>query len=190
MWYHHIQVGDWTSEPCEGWNLPVWRLCKDFFPEKMGGFTVLDIGCAEGFYSWECAKRGAIVTALENDPEMHQRIYTVASMMPPEVTKRIEFLDRDAEGCVGELGHFSVSLLLNILHHLRDPKAFLYDVCHRTRSLILANGHKQRVELKPRKRNTWKMSVGLVHDVLGNSGFVTTELGEYRPGRVLIIGEK
>lgn len=36
-------------------------------PEDLTGKYVLDIGCNEGFFSFECEKRGAMVTAIEKN---------------------------------------------------------------------------------------------------------------------------
>jgi SAM-dependent methyltransferase len=62
-WYHTIRLtpelrtpGVYDYEPC----LPYFA-----FPDDMRGMSVLDVGAATGFFSFELERRGATVTAIE-----------------------------------------------------------------------------------------------------------------------------
>nr|NQU89842.1 hypothetical protein [Bacteroidota bacterium] len=62
-WYHTVDLGNGLITP------GVFDFRKNIndycFPENLQGQTVLDVGSATGFFSFEFAKRGAEVTASE-----------------------------------------------------------------------------------------------------------------------------
>ena len=76
-WFHHVEImpGLWTRDiaPTEGpqaHDVPKgrWDAFEPYFPKDMTGLNVLDIGCAEGFFSIGMARRGARVTAMDAAP--------------------------------------------------------------------------------------------------------------------------
>ena len=67
-WFHKIELAPDLITP--GWSdaekdkLPYFGL-----PESMQGMRVLDIGCCEGFFSFEAERRGAReVVTIDPDP--------------------------------------------------------------------------------------------------------------------------
>ena len=60
-------------------------------PEDLTGKTVLDIGAWDGYYSFECEKRGATVTALEKE----RRTGTLTELKK-KFNSKIEILYMDA----------------------------------------------------------------------------------------------
>ena len=56
-WYHTIDLGGGIVTPGVD-DSPV-RLARAQLPESLRGLTVLDIGAWDGFFSFECERRGA-----------------------------------------------------------------------------------------------------------------------------------
>src|SRR5688572_23757116 len=71
-WFHNLHLPDGTQTcPAHGFgDFPnvVWETFKQELPDRLDDWTVLDIGCNAGFYSFELARRGALVTAIDLDP--------------------------------------------------------------------------------------------------------------------------
>ena len=56
-------------------------------PDDMTGLRVLDVGCAEGFFSFEAERRGASeVISLDFDSECIERFKICAEALGSEVT--------------------------------------------------------------------------------------------------------
>lgn len=127
-WWHRIEVAPGIITPGQ----------KDTFtelhyriglPERLDGMTVLDIGAAEGFYSFECEKRGAIVTAVDQFSSAQSGFALVRELLGSKV-KHIHgsIYTLDAH----ELGQFDLILCLGVLYHLRYPLLALdnlYAIC-------------------------------------------------------------
>jgi tRNA (mo5U34)-methyltransferase len=67
-WFHRIELAPDLITP--GWDYPKVKKLPYFgLPADMGGMRVLDIGCCEGFFSFEAERRGASeVVAIDADP--------------------------------------------------------------------------------------------------------------------------
>jgi SAM-dependent methyltransferase len=91
------------------------------FPERMDGRSVLDVGCCYGFFLYEAQKRGATrLVGLEKNPERLRH----ARILREIYGGTLELSDDDFEAvCARE--EFDDVLLLNVLHHLKEPVAAL-----------------------------------------------------------------
>jgi tRNA (mo5U34)-methyltransferase len=68
-WFHSIDVGDGLVTPgtCPvDYQQFMWDKLR--LPENMAGLRVLDIGTYDGFFAFECEKRGAEVVAIDIYP--------------------------------------------------------------------------------------------------------------------------
>lgn len=63
LWYHTIDLGDGLVTPGMFDYREEWEHYG--LPQEFNGQTVLDAGPATGFFSFECARRGARVSAVE-----------------------------------------------------------------------------------------------------------------------------
>src|SRR3546814_10349498 len=76
-WFHNLHLPDGTEtapdHPLGDFPAFKWQQVTRHLPEDLSGWTALDIGCNAGFYSFELAKRGAMVTGIDIDPAyLHQ----------------------------------------------------------------------------------------------------------------------
>jgi len=100
------------------------------FPSNLNGYTVLDIGCYEGYFSFHAAQRGARVTANDHyvwhqpgDPSWNNfQLASEALGQPCEV------LDADLPHLPSLGRTWDVVLFLGVLYHLPDPVAGLRTV--------------------------------------------------------------
>ena len=91
-------------------------------PEQLDGKTLLDIGAWDGFYSFECARRGADVTSMDIWHPGHNETsegYAVARAALGMQTKavRASVFELEPE----KHGVHDIVLFLGVLYHLEDP---------------------------------------------------------------------
>jgi 2-polyprenyl-3-methyl-5-hydroxy-6-metoxy-1,4-benzoquinol methylase len=88
------------------------------FPEDLRGRSVLDVGCALGYFCFEAERRGAArVVGVELKPERYEH----ANLLKGVLGSGVEFRLGDFQDGEGVDGGFDVVLALNLLHHLSDP---------------------------------------------------------------------
>ncbi|MEZ5234099.1 MAG: hypothetical protein R2749_15520 [Acidimicrobiales bacterium] len=56
-WFHTFDLGDGLRTP--GYDATLQKLDVIHLPEDLSGSRVLDIGAYDGFFSFECERRGA-----------------------------------------------------------------------------------------------------------------------------------
>lgn len=103
------------------------------FPTTLAGKSVLDVGCALGYFCFEAEKRGASrVLGLElKDVRFKQ-----ALLLQKVLGSAVEFAQRDV--LAGELGEtFDVVCLLNVIHHLPEPMRALRILAEHTRERLI-----------------------------------------------------
>ena len=59
VWFHHIDLGDGIETPGRDVATPEWKRWFMKFPADLHGWSVLDIGAWDGFFSFEAERRGA-----------------------------------------------------------------------------------------------------------------------------------
>jgi len=88
-------------------------------PEDLAGMRVLDIGCAEGFFSFEAEKRGALeVVSIDSFPESIRRFNICKAALG---SKAIPFLCNVYDLDPRTFGTFDLVLFYGVLYHLRHP---------------------------------------------------------------------
>jgi tRNA (mo5U34)-methyltransferase len=85
----------------------------------MDGWTALDVGCNAGFYSFELARRGARVTAVDVDPHYLEQARWAASQFG--VQDRIEFQNMQVYELARRDQRWDVVLFMGVFYHLRYP---------------------------------------------------------------------
>src|SRR3954462_896239 len=71
-WFHNLHLPDGAQtapdHPLGDFPSFKWKQLGPALPEHLDGCRALDIGCNAGFYSFELARRGADVLAIDHDP--------------------------------------------------------------------------------------------------------------------------
>jgi tRNA (mo5U34)-methyltransferase len=115
-WFHQIEVApgvvtpgiDRSREKLESWELP----------EDLTGKRVLDIGCYEGFFSFECERRGAEVLAIDLWAPGANGFELCKKLLGSAVDYRqASVYDLSPES----FGEFDLVLFVGVLYHLRHP---------------------------------------------------------------------
>lgn len=108
------------------------------------GHTVLDVGCAEGLISIECAKRGArAVYGIELVSEYVDKARAAAFEAAPRSAcagypVRCAFIQGDANTWTPDAGEsYDIVLMLAILQKLSDPSAAVKRIASCARQLVV-----------------------------------------------------
>jgi tRNA (mo5U34)-methyltransferase len=121
-WWHCIDLGNGITTP--GHDNTATKLTEVHLPENLHGLSVLDIGAWDGFFSYECERRGARrVLALDkyvwNHPSFGKRGFELARRV---LGSKIEDIEMDVHDISQErLGVFDLVLFLGILYHTPHP---------------------------------------------------------------------
>jgi tRNA (mo5U34)-methyltransferase len=123
----HHQLGDFPTMK--------WRTFAPSLPERLDGWRALDIGCNAGFYSFELARRGAQVTAIDIDAHYLAQARWAASIYG--LDGRVEFRQMQ----VYDLAHigetFDLVLFMGVFYHLRYPTLALDIVVQKVKRLMV-----------------------------------------------------
>ncbi len=117
-WFQRIELPGGLVTP--GWNDPKTEKLPHFgLPDDMTGMRVLDVGHAEGFFSFEAERRGAAeVVAIENYRPMVRK-FNICSYALGSRAK--SFLASVYDLHPRTFGTFDLVLFFGVLYHLRHP---------------------------------------------------------------------
>jgi len=122
-WFHnlHLPNGAQTApeHPLGDFPTVKWRQIAPFIAPDLTGWRVLDIGCNAGFYSFELARRGALVTAIDIDA--HYLAQARWAAREYGLHHRIEFRQGSVYELSGAREKFDLVWFLGVLYHLRHP---------------------------------------------------------------------
>jgi tRNA (mo5U34)-methyltransferase len=132
-WYHSFELpGGRVIEGFQTLAQLRARLQRFSLPDDLRGRRVLDIGCWDGWFSFEMERRGAEVVAadiVERDTFLAAR---------EALGSKVEFLLSDVYQLTPErVGRFDIVLFLGVLYHLKHPLLALERVCALTTDLAL-----------------------------------------------------
>ena len=115
--YHSIELPDGSVLPgLQSLDHLRWRFGLFGLPNDLRGKRVLDIGAWDGWFSFECERRGAEVVATDCVP---LDTFLEAREL---LGSRVEYLALDVgELSARRLGRFDIVLFLGVLYHLRHP---------------------------------------------------------------------
>lgn len=125
-WYHQIRLPDGTLTP--GSHASAAGLEALALPDDLQGKRVLDLGTRDGFFAFECERRGAEVLAIDYLPADETGFATASELLGSAV----RFEQANASVLSEErFGRFDLVLCLGLLYHLRAP----LDLLDRIRSV-------------------------------------------------------
>ena len=198
-WWHSIDLGGGVVTPGKSNNQDlVWRLG---LPARLDGKTVLDVGAWDGFYSFECERRGA-ARVLATDwycwggPGWGSK--HGFELARRGLGSRVEDLEIDVMDLTPEhLGQFDLVLFLGVLYHLQNPLLGLQRVAGVTKSHLIVETHCDLFEVRhPAMRfypaaqlnndptNWWGPNPACVEAMLRTVGFSRIEmLSPHDPNR-------
>jgi tRNA (mo5U34)-methyltransferase len=137
-WFHnlHLPSGHETApdHPLGDFPRVKWWELERALPSDLSGWRVLDVGCNAGFYSFELAKRGASVLAIDADDHYLRQARWAAGQLDVEGEVRFERLQVYDVARSGE--RFALVLFLGVLYHLRHPLLALDLLADRTERLL------------------------------------------------------
>jgi len=121
-WFQKIEVLPGFFSP--GWSDPKLEKLPFYgLPEDMSGKRVLDIGCAEGFFSFECERRGAReVIGIDSFPDSVRR-FNIAKAARQSNASAFLMNVYDLEP--KRLGTFDLVLFYGVFYHLKHPQLAL-----------------------------------------------------------------
>jgi tRNA (mo5U34)-methyltransferase len=122
-WWHEIELAPDIVTPGDDSNrmkLPI--LDSIGLPRDMKGLRALDIGCSDGYFSFEMERRGAEVMAVDFVPEHYTGFSTARKILGSHVEYR---MDNVYNLSSEKYGVFDVVLFMGVLYHLRKPLAAL-----------------------------------------------------------------
>src|SRR4051794_3755702 len=134
-WFHNLHLPDGRQtapdHPLGDFPRFKWEQIAPHLPEDLTGCRALDIGCNAGFYSFQLARRGAHVTAVDVDGHYLRQARWAAGELGLE--DRIELRQLGVYD-LADLGGdpYDVVLFLGVLYHLRHPLLALDIVAERT----------------------------------------------------------
>jgi tRNA (mo5U34)-methyltransferase len=115
-------------------------------PQSLSGKRILDIGAWDGYYSFECEKRGAQVLAIDNLNRMkrpdevkfahlgNRGFETAKDILNSDVKfKNLDVYDIDPK----EIGTFDIVLFLGVLYHLKHPTLALEKISKVTNDQLI-----------------------------------------------------
>ncbi|MDP9053114.1 MAG: DUF1698 domain-containing protein [Acidobacteriota bacterium] len=131
--YHSIELPDGSVlpglQPVEHLR---WRLDLFDVPHDLRGKRVLDVGAWDGWFSFECERRGATVVAVDC---VALDTFIEAKEL---IGSNVEYLTLDVnELSAKRLGRFDIVFFFGVLYHLRHPLLGLEKAAELSRDLAL-----------------------------------------------------
>jgi tRNA (mo5U34)-methyltransferase len=122
-WWHEIELAPGIVTPGDDSNRMKLPVLDDLgLARTLKGSRALDIGCSDGYFSFELERRGADVLAIDFVPENYTGFATARKILGSGAEYRME----NVYNLVPEkYGQFDIVLFLGVLYHLRKPLAAL-----------------------------------------------------------------
>ncbi|MDX1549224.1 MAG: TIGR04290 family methyltransferase, partial [Lysobacter spongiicola] len=137
-WFHNLHLDGVQTAPEHPFgNFPAfkWEQIAPHIDADLSGRTVLDIGCNAGFYSFELARRGARVTAIDMDPHYLRQARWAAEHL--QLSDRIDFRQMQVYDLAREQEQYDLVWFMGVLYHLRHPLLALDIIRRRSRGQLV-----------------------------------------------------
>jgi tRNA (mo5U34)-methyltransferase len=138
-WFHNLHLPDGRQtapdHPLGDFPRFKWAELAPHLPERLEGWSALDIGCNAGFYSFELARRGARVVGI--DPDEHYLEQARWARTQFGLDDRVELRRQTVYDLARSDESFDLVLFMGVLYHLRHPLLALDAVAARARRLVV-----------------------------------------------------
>jgi tRNA (mo5U34)-methyltransferase len=139
-WFHNLHLpGGVQTVPDHfiGGDFPrfKWLEIAPHIPQDLGGWRVLDVGCNAGFYSFELARRGAQVVAIDHDAHYLAQARWACEQFG--LQDRIEFRQLGVYQVAQWREQFDLVWFMGVFYHLRYPLLALDLLASITRRMMV-----------------------------------------------------
>lgn len=138
-WFHNIHLPDEVQTAPDHFlgDFPMrkWREIESAIPADMTGWSVLDIGCNAGFYSFEFAKRGARVLGIDVEPHYLAQARWLAETYHPH--NKPTFREMQIHDLARLDETFDLVFFMGVFYHLRYPQLALDTVAAKTKRMMI-----------------------------------------------------
>lgn len=138
-WFHNLRLPDGTQTAPDHslGDFPAnqWRKIEPHLPRDLSGWRVLDIGCNAGFYSFELARRGADVTALDHDEHYLRQARWAAELFG--LSDRVRFQQMQVYHLAHVSERYDLVWFMGVFYHLRYPLLGLDIAARRTGRMMV-----------------------------------------------------
>lgn len=193
-WFHSLDLGDEVVTPGLKPRERLEFQAEHVFKHSVSGMSVLDIGCWDGFFSFEARRRGAR-RVLATDRYVwdgpgwgdKQAFELARECIAPDVEVRVIDFDDMSPGTVGS---FDTVLFLGVLYHLKHPYAAIQRAASMADKVLVVETHVDvRLpdeppamvfypfnELNKDPSNWWGPNASCVSAMLQTCGFSKVEI--------------
>jgi tRNA (mo5U34)-methyltransferase len=112
-----------------------WLQIAGHLPQRLDGWRVLDVGCNAGFYSFELARRGASVLAIDHEPLYLEQARWAVKQFGLE--SQVEFRQCGVYDMAQSPEEFDLVWFMGVFYHLRHPLLALDLLARRTKRLMV-----------------------------------------------------
>jgi tRNA (mo5U34)-methyltransferase len=138
-WFHNLHLPDGTQtapdHPLGDFPAFKWQGIAPHLPQDLAGWRALDIGCNAGFYSFELARRGAFVTAIDADPRYLRQARWAAPQYGMEAQVAFEHIQ--VYDLASRQETYDLVLFMGVFYHLRYPMLALDIVAEKVGRLMV-----------------------------------------------------
>jgi tRNA (mo5U34)-methyltransferase len=122
-WWHEIELWPGIVTPGDDSNRSKLPILDGLgLQADMRGLRALDIGCSDGYFSFEMERRGAAVVAIDFVPETYTGFAVARRVLGSSAEYRMDNVYNLAPETYGS---FDIVLFMGVLYHLRKPLAAL-----------------------------------------------------------------
>ena len=137
-WFHSIEIDEVVTKG----RIPLSNLrgIVEYlrFPKTLKGFTVLDIGAWDGFFSFEAERLGAKKVVAY---DLHPPDQTGFSLAKELLHSSVEYIQGSVYDLSSAIGTFDIVLFIGVLYHLRYPLLALDRIWEVTNQYLLLESH-------------------------------------------------
>ncbi len=130
QWFHNFELAPGVMT--NGWSTMSERMPYFQIPQDLSGKRVLDIGCADGYFTFLAESRGASVVSIDSWP---REGYFLAHEV---LNSKAEFHHMSVyDLCPDTFGLFDIVFFFGVYYHLKNPVLALERIASITREYVI-----------------------------------------------------